>query len=101
MDTLRLWAIPLEPDKINGEVVVIMGLFSEGCINLLPCSGTLQVPLSQKLESGWKLPLLGWLRDGGVLIGHVCHVQARYLLKRGRASSSSSSFLAAPQINFS
>lgn len=40
MDTLCLWAIPLEPGKINGEVVVIMGLFSEGCMNFLPCSDT-------------------------------------------------------------
>lgn len=48
MDTLCLWAIPLEPDKVNGEVVVIMGLFSEGCINLPSCSGILQVAFEPK-----------------------------------------------------
>lgn len=51
MDILCLWAIPLEPDKVNGEVVVIMDLFSEGCINLPPCSGILRVALELKAKS--------------------------------------------------
>lgn len=95
MDTLCLWAIPLEPDKVNGEVVVIMGLFSEGCINLPPVQVSCRWPLSQKLEFSRKVLLLAWLGDGGVPSVHVCHVHAIRLPKRGRASSFSSPFLAA------
>lgn len=48
MDTLCLWATPLEPDKVNGEVVVIMARFSEGNISLPPVQVSWQAVLEPK-----------------------------------------------------